>query len=135
VFHVRAAAGSWELKDEEEIDAFLEELASLPFSPVINEVPEQSEAGELYVFSTACDTALPAFLLSRQGPVSLFMVQPQVKADNKSAECASLRLRDFQAGGSVPHLRWFLPRRERQLHTGGKVMAEASSIDYAEIRL
>lgn len=79
VFHIRAASGDWELKDEDEIDAFLDELASLSFSPAHNEDSGPTETGEIYVFSTACDAALPAFLLARRGsPVSLFLAQPPV---------------------------------------------------------
>ncbi|MDR0444067.1 MAG: DUF58 domain-containing protein [Treponema sp.] len=129
IFHVRTAAGDRELKDMDEIDAFLGELASLPFSPVQNEEPVYSQAAgrELYVFSTSCDAALPAFLLTMRGtPLSLFMAQPP----NGMAECESLRLRDFIAGGSFPSFRWLFPKKIRHTSPGGQAV-----IDYAEARL
>jgi len=150
VFHVRSAGKSWDLNDDEEINAFLEELAVLPFSPAHNEESSLPQAeGELYVFSTSCDAALPAFLLAQQGrPLSLFLTRnvPREKARSKKArrekttliktERESLLLRDFFAGGSVPLPRWLLPRRwfpghEQQL----RVSSSRMMIDYAETRL
>ena len=78
IFHVRTASGSWEIEDEEDLDAFLEELAGVSFSfdnlqSMENLLPSQ----ELYVFSTACDAGLPSFILAcHPRPVSLFLVQP-----------------------------------------------------------
>jgi len=145
VFHVRGAGRSWDLNNDDEIDAFLEELAAIPFSPVQNEETSMPQAeGELYVFSTACDTALPAFLLAQQGrPLSLFLTRnlPEEKAPRKNAprgktlrvetEHETLLLRDFFTGGSVPLPRWFLSRREQPL----KVSCNRIMIDYAETRL
>ena len=140
VFHIRSAGGSWELKGEEEIDAFLEELAALPFLPAQSGEPYAAQTeggGEVYVFSTACDAGLAAFLLTRQGqPVTLFLAQSAVRrnaAEGKAAgaECDCLRLRDFPAGGSVPLPSWFFQRRERLLN----VSCGRMTIDYAETRL
>jgi hypothetical protein len=132
VFHVRSASMSWDLSDNEEIDVFLDELAALPFRNIQNETSYFPQAeGEIFVFSTACDIALPAFLQTLQGrPFSLFMSQSLMqKIDNLKYE--SLRLRDFYAGGFFPLASWLLPTRKRQLNTsGGRIM-----IDYAEMRL
>ena len=144
VFHVRSAASSWDLNDDEEIEAFLEELSAIPFFPAQNEGnSEPQPEGEIYIFSTACDTTLPAFLLSQQGrPFSLFLAQnaPREKARGANAsgdkpktepEIESLLLRDFFSGSFMPLPQWLLPRRERQLKvSGGRMM-----IDYAEARL
>ena len=134
VFHVRSAASSWDLNDDEEIEAFLEELSALPFFPPQNEAGAlPCSDGEIYVFSTGCDTALPAFLLAQQGrPCSLFLTQtPPRKTAHDRPEAESLLLRDFFRGGFVPLPRWLLPKPERQLQvSGGRTM-----IDYAETRL
>jgi hypothetical protein len=140
VFDVRSAGRSWELNDEEEIEAFLEELATLSFFSAQYEENSLDQAGgEIYVFSTACDTALPAFLLSQQGrPLSLFLAQNLPRKNGlrektrpeKPEHYDSLFLRDFFAGGFVPFLRWF-PRHNRPL----KVSAGRIMIDYAETRL
>jgi len=132
VFNVRSAGGSWDLNDEEEIEAFLEELAVLPFFPAQHEQSSIPQAGgEIYVFSTACDTALPAFLLTQQGrPLSLFLTQ-NVPHGNVGLGPESLQLRDFPIGGFMPRPRWLLPNRGRLLNiSAGRLM-----IDYAETRL
>jgi len=116
IFRVRTAscpngqADTWEIEDEEDLDAFLEELAALSFSQPLNEtaaVLAESSAGELYVFSTSCDAGLPGFLLaSSSRPVSLFLVQK-----GAAAELETLRIRDFPTKGCI------LPPR---LLAGGK---------------
>jgi len=131
VFHIRASEGSWDLDSEEEIDAFLEELASLSFSPEQNEGIEQAESGELHVFSTACDAGLGGFLLARQGrPTRLFLVQP-LKTERSFKESACLRLRDFPLGGVLPPLGCLKSGKRGQINSGGGF----AMIDYAEIRL
>jgi hypothetical protein len=129
VFHVTSAEKDWELKDTEEIEAFLEELAALPFSPVQNDVFSAGGAqGEIYVFSTECDAGLPAFLLARQGPLSLFLVR-RARAPEK-ADRAILCLRDFPSGGLVP-APGLLTRRKQPPGPG----LTGTMVDYAELRL
>jgi len=133
IFHIRTALDTWELGNQEEIESFLEELAAVSFSPPQNEdiagVRTEGGTGELYVFSTACDSALPAFLLARQDkPLTLFLVQG-AKAGTEGSEC--LRLRDFLANGSFPLICWLQPGKGRQLRIPGSRF----EIDYAEIRL
>ncbi|MCL2231613.1 MAG: DUF58 domain-containing protein [Treponema sp.] len=136
VFHVRSAGTSWDLDADEDIQAFLEELCAIPFFPPQNEssVLPQTE-GELYIFSTACDTALPAFLLTQQGrPYSLFLAQNTPGGKNtadKKPDVENLYLRDFFSGTFAPLPRWF-PQGRRQLLnvSGGRMM-----VDYAETRL
>jgi len=83
VFHVRAAGGSWEIEDSEDLDAFLEELAGLSFSSAQNEIAVQQGAGDLYVFSTACDIGLPGFLVAcNPRPVSVCLIQPGISTAN-----------------------------------------------------
>ena len=134
VFNIRDARGSRDINDEEEIEAFLEELTALPFYTAQYEESALSQGGgEIHVFSTCCDTALPAFLLSQQGrPLSLFLVQraPQDKALRKEISSDSLLLRDFVTGGFLPLVRWF-PRKKLQLNTS----VSRILIDYAETHL
>ena len=136
VFHVRSATGSWELNGEDEIEAFLEELSAIPFAAAQNEQSPLSQGeGELYVFSTSCDTALSAFLLSQQGrPLSLFLTQnaqrKNVSRENREPS-DRLLLRDFPGGGIMPLPRWLRLRQGKQL----KVNASRMMIDYAETRL
>jgi hypothetical protein len=112
VFHVRAAQRSWEIKDQDELEAFLDELAGLPFAPSRNEGSGEvrgAAAGELYVFSTACDEGLPAFLLARQTqPVSLFLARPPAPGIPRE-ETEKIRAADFAVNGFTPSLRWLLP--------------------------
>jgi len=138
VFLIHSAKGSWELNDEKEIEDFLEELSALPFYTAQYEDSVSQGNSEIYVFSTVCDTALPAFLLTQQSrPLSLFLVRDvprenfwQKKSEKRKAGTESLLLRDFISGGLVPLLRWF-PGRKRHLElSAGRMM-----LDYAETRL
>ena len=140
VFNVRSARGNWNINDEEEIEAFLKELAALPFCTAQHEESSLSQgAGEIHVFSTACDTALAAFLLSHQNrPLSLFMVHEaprdkawREKAKKRKTNIESLQLRDFISGGFVPLSRWFPRKRKPQLNASVSRM----TVDYAETRL
>jgi hypothetical protein len=142
VFVIRAAQGVCEIKDEAELETFLEELAALPFSPPRNEDPLDAAgaSGELYVFSTACDAALGAFILSRRPrPLTLFLArffEPRRSAgalgnEVPGVKVETLLLRDFPAQGIFPPLRWLRRGTERRVQTGGDRM----EIDYGEARL
>jgi hypothetical protein len=133
VFHVRAAQGVWDIEDQEGLEAFLDELAGLPFSPLQNEeLPAQG--GDLYVFSTACDAGLPAFLLARQTmPVFLFLARP-AGPGVRPGDIERISLRDFAARGFIPSPRWIFPRSGRILNPPG-VPGGKTEIDYAEARL
>ena len=138
VFHVRAAEGSWEIEDQDDLDAFLEELAGFSFYPPQNETAIPQGTGDLYVFSTACDSGLPGFLLAcNPRPVSLFIVQPAVREKNvayKNAaqktetETETFRKRDFPANGCIPFPRWLFKGKIRQLG----VQANMVEMLYAE---
>lgn len=138
VFHVRAARGVWDIGDQAELEAFLDELAGLPFSPPQNEgalaeVPAGS-SGELYVFSTACDTGLPAFLLARQTlPVFLFLARPAAPGV-RPGDIENISLRDFFARGFLPSPYWLAPRPGRVLNPP-RLPGGQTALDYAEARL
>jgi hypothetical protein len=133
IFNVRAAGGSWEIEDQEDIDAFLEEIAGFSFSPPQNETAAPQGAGELYVFSTACDFGLPGFLVAcNPRPVSLFMIQPALPAmQNKKTEVEILRKREFPANGCFPLPRWLVRGRIKPLGAH----ADRVENNYAETKL
>jgi hypothetical protein len=152
IFHVRAAGGSWEIEDEEDLDAFLEELAGTGFSPPQNEALFPHGADEIYVFSTACDTELNGFLLAcNPRPVSLFLVQPLHEKESvksklsvwkkplspagtepkKDAETETLRKMDFPANGCFPLPRFLIRGKIKQLG----VHAGKTEIIYVETKL
>ena len=131
IFHVRAAQGTWEIEDSENLEDFLEELAGLSFSQPRNETSFPVNAGELYVFSTACDTALPGFLLTcNPRPVSLFIAQPATTKP-EGAELETLRKRDFPARGCLPLPRWFFNDKIKPLGVNANRVEKI----YAETRL
>jgi len=126
IFSVRAAFGAWEIEDEEDIDAFLEELAALSFSPPRNETAAAG-AGEIFIFSTSCDAGLPGFILSLSPrPVSLFLAQ-----GGKAAELETLRIRDFPAKGCIPSTRLLARSKIKRLG----VQANRVEMLYAETKI
>jgi hypothetical protein len=140
VFNIRAAQRSWDIKDQDELDRFLEELASLPFvssrndgmTGTLGEVPPLAP-GELYVFSTAADGGLPAFLLARQAlPVYVFFSRPPVPGSSPET-VEKLRIRDFAANGFIPAPQWLFSPGGR---SGGilntRPEAGRTLVDYAE---
>jgi hypothetical protein len=130
VFHVRTAGGNWEIEDQEDLDAFLEELAGFSFSHPQSEAAAPLGAGELYVFSTACDLGLPGFIIAcNPRPVSLYLVQPVTRKDEEKTE--TLRKTDFPAMGCVPMPRWFIQEKIKPL---GAYAGRVENI-YAETRL
>jgi hypothetical protein len=134
VFHVRAAQGVWDIENQDELEAFLDELAVLPFAALQNEDPVQGGQGGLYVFSTACDAGLPAFLLARQTlPVFLFFTRPAGPGAEPD-DIESISLRDFAARGFIPSPRWLFPCSGRVLNPP-RVPGGKTEIDYAEARL
>jgi hypothetical protein len=124
---------------DDELEVFLEELAGLPFSSPRTEdqfstAPEAGGTGDLYVFSTACDAGLPAFLMARQPmPVFLFLARagdPKTPTD----KIERLYLRDFLAKGFIPAPQWLSFRTGRVLHPP-RLPGSRTEIDYAEVML
>jgi hypothetical protein len=128
IFDVRTAGGNWEIEDQDDLDDFFEELACLSFKPPQNEMGTLPGAGDIYVFSTACDLMLPAFLLTcSPRPVSLFLIQPgnpnyremtqttsskeprskKAKIVNEEDKAEILHINDFVSKGCVPPSRLF----------------------------
>jgi len=154
IFTVRAARGSWEIKDGEDLENFLDELAAFSFFPAQNEGAIFAGAGDIYVFSTACDTGLVSFLLAcHPRPVSLFIIQPESayvntayqdaaqintakkqarkKTERAKQEYETLYKRDFPAKGFALLPRWFFKTKIRPLN------AAANKIEriYTETKL
>jgi hypothetical protein len=131
IFNIRTSHGNWEIEDQDDLEEFLDALAGIPFSQPVHElVGAAGTVGELYVFSTACDSALPSFLLAcHPRPVSLFLVQPVIPGQNRNAE--TLYIRNFPAMGCMPSPRWLLPNSVKYL----KVASGRVEINYAETKL
>jgi hypothetical protein len=131
IFDVRSAGGSWEIEDQDDLDAFFEELACLSFVPPQNETGIQGGAGDMYVFSTACDLMLSTFLLScNPRPVSLFLIQPgKLNADKDNLE--TLHIQDFVSKGCLPPSRWFAKAKLKPLN----IQTEKKEMFYAEIKI
>ena len=112
ILDVRAARGSWEIQNMDELELFLDELAELSFLPLQNESAlNSSNSGDIYIFSTACDTALPGYILAcNPRPVTLFLVQPgDIKntPEEQKANIEVLKSDDFlQRGCSVSFRRF-----------------------------
>ena len=127
VFTVYTAQDTWELDDKEAIEAFLEKLTALPFSPALKEYPLASTPGELFVFTTACDIGLQAFLLTcNPRPVTVFLVESPT--DKKRNEEGTLAISDFVGAGCVPLPGWLFRRDKRRL----TVAADRIERDYAD---
>jgi len=127
IFTVYTAQDTWDLKDKEELEAFLEKLAALPFSPATNQPPMEAASGELFVFSTACDRGLQSFLITcNPRPVTVFLVE---SADDKRRDKAeTLAVSEFAGAGCVPLPRWLFRRDKRRL----TVAADRIERDYAD---
>jgi len=153
IFDISTANGDWEIKDQNELDVFLEELTAFSFMPPQIENAQTGfavtkGAGDLYVFSTACDIGLNSFILaSNPRPVSLFIAQPfckEQKAEKKETknkeqlkenieqdkEIEKLRFGDFVVNGCYPSFRWFKKGINRL-----NVQANKVEMFYAEISL
>jgi hypothetical protein len=127
IFTVYTAQDTWDLESKEELEAFLEKLAALPFSPAVNQSPLAIMAGELFVFSTACDRGLQSFLITcNPRPVTVFLVE---SADDKRRdEAETLAVSDFTSAGCVPLPGWLFRRDKRRL----TVAADHIERDYAD---
>jgi hypothetical protein len=130
IFDVRSASGSWEIEDQNDLDDFFEELAGLSFRPPQNEMGTLSGAGDIYVFSTACDLMLPAFLLTcNPRPVSLFLIQPGNPKNEDKPEI--LHINDFVSKGCVPPSSWIKKEKIKPLN----IQTDKTEMFYAEIKI
>ena len=64
-FHLTTAGGSWLLQSDEDIERFGWELPAVFFQPDTGTIFQGPPEDELFVFSTAFDRGLPAFLSSQ----------------------------------------------------------------------
>jgi hypothetical protein len=134
IFDVRTADGSWEIEDQDDLDAFFDELTGISFRPPQNETVTQAGAGDIYVFSTAYDLMLPAFLLAcNLRPVSLFLIQPKIPKDENKAEI--LHINDFISKGCYPPSRWITNAAKKEKVKPLNVQTEKTEMFYGEIRI
>jgi len=121
IFDVRTAKGNWEIENNEDLDAFFEELAGISFFPPVHETIFSAGKGDIYVFSTACDFGLHSFLLaSNPRPVTLFVMQPSIekkisKEQKEKQETEVLFLTDFYSKGATARPGWFVPGKTKPL--------------------
>jgi hypothetical protein len=136
IFDVCTANGRYEILNQNDLDTFLEELAGLSFMPsqyekaIQQKSSSQTNTADMYVFSTACDTGLHAFLITcNPRPVNLFIMQPEKKSENIETEV--LYIKDFFIkGGGIPP-RWLTSGKVKPLG----VQANKVEMYYAEIKL
>jgi hypothetical protein len=131
LFDVTTAQGNWEIEDQDDLEVFLDELAGFSFLSPQSEPIVTKGAGDMYVFSTACDIGLPGFILmNNPRPITVFIIQPSEKiAVNPEVEI--LCLNDFTFNGCEPDLRWFAGSKVKPLGV------QASKIEpfYARVKL
>jgi len=132
IFDVHTAGGSYEIEDQDDLDAFLEELAGFSFFPPQHEMEIQAGKGDIYVFSTAFDFLLPSFLLAcNPRPVTLFIAQPSVNSDNNQRGTEILSINDFLSNGCIVPPDWFKRGKLKPLG----VRAEKTEMFCAEVKL
>ncbi|MBN2551492.1 MAG: DUF58 domain-containing protein [Spirochaetales bacterium] len=109
-FRLTAAAGVWLLRSDEEIERFGWELPGMFFQKETGSVVQTPPEEELFVFSTAFDRGLPAFLGSQpQGRQYIFRTVGAGQGGNREAVPVVL----FQgACGCLPGS-WILRREPR----------------------
>ncbi len=130
IFDVHSANKNWEIEDQDDLDAFFEELACLSFVPPQNETAVQSGAGDMYVFSTSCDLMLSTFIVSRNPrPISLFLVQSGNLKTNKE-DIEVLHIQDFVSKGCYPPSRWFAKQKIKPLN----IQTDKIEVFYAGIK-
>jgi uncharacterized protein (DUF58 family) len=140
IFHITTASDEKTIQTEEELAAFFDELAALGFRPPAAQRPAPAgENGELHLFSTSCDTGLPALLASRgEAPSHLYISVPVTRRFTQGA--AERNSVVFHAGalfaeGFLP-VSGFIPRREVPgLETIPAPRKGSREIIYAEVRL
>jgi hypothetical protein len=129
IFTVYTAQDTWDLETREEIEVFLEKLAALPYSGdrYQRDLSPESLSGELFVFSTACDRGLQAFLIAcNPRPVTVFIVESA--ADKRRNEAETLAVSDFTRAGCVPLPGWLFRRNKRRM----TISADRIERDYAD---
>jgi len=131
IFDVHSANKEWEIEDMDDLDAFFEELACLSFAPPQNEQASKSGTGDVYIFSTACDVMLSAFIAScNPKPVSLFLVQSKNSKKQKE-EVEFLSVQDFVSKGCYLPSSWFMKQKVKPLN----IQTEKKEMFYAEIKI
>jgi hypothetical protein len=142
IFHIAAAGGERLVESPEDLDLFCDDLALMSFLP-----PSGGEAfsgaapGDLYIFSTACDTGLPSFLASRSAlPSYVHVTLSSLRGGSRlsragSGEDAALHLGDMFGGGFIPAPPFTRGEKSLFLESVPAPSKGRIEINYAEIRL
>jgi hypothetical protein len=130
-FHLTSATGSWLLQNDEDIERFGWELPALFFQRDTGSVFQGPPEEELFVFSTAFDRGLPAFL-SAQAGARQYVFRTAVAEEEGQREGTTVVM--FQEGCACLPGSWVL-RREPRLKAprvsspaSGKLEEEALSV-------
>jgi len=130
-FRITSGGGNWLLQSDEEIERFGWELPGVFFQREAGAVFQSPAEEELFVFSTAFDRGLPAFL-SSQAQARLFVFRTTAEEAGQDGESTALVL--FQPGCACVPGYWVL-RREQGLKaprvpspTLGRLEEEALSV-------
>ncbi|MCL1817518.1 MAG: DUF58 domain-containing protein [Spirochaetaceae bacterium] len=144
IFHISTATDSRVVQTEEEVSAFLDDLARMGFRPAENREPGSSpgrENAELYLFSTSCDTGLPALLASRgASPSHLYISFPARRKRNRKGDAARRDAEVFRAGalfaeGFLPVAGFIARRQVPGLEAVPAPQRGSLEVTYAEVRL
>jgi hypothetical protein len=151
IFHISTATDERTIQSEEDVSAFLDDLAEMGFMPAgvsasASAAPSSAgaasqESGELYLFSTPFDTGLPALLAARgESPSYLYMTMPAKRprsaaySGNRS-EAEVFHIGSVFAEGFLP-VSGFISRRNIPELAAAPVPRKGSlEISYAEVRL
>ncbi|MDR3161738.1 MAG: DUF58 domain-containing protein [Spirochaetaceae bacterium] len=117
IFHIMSAGEERMVQTEEELDAFIRDMAGMPYAPFgapgggpaaqagsVASGAETAGAGELYIFSTSYDTALPALILSRgDAPSYLYLTVPRRATGTFLSGGKTPAGREAPSGREAPH--------------------------------
>jgi hypothetical protein len=131
IFHITTARDERFVESEEDMEAFFDDLAGMSFAPGASAAPP----GELYIFSTACDTGLAAFLASRDAPSYLYITMPgRFRPRAGRDEIAALRVSGILQEGFIPLWGFSGGRKAAGITSVPRPGRGGLEITYAEIR-
>jgi hypothetical protein len=145
VINIYSAQSNWEIKNFDELEMFLDELAVLSFSSLKNETINLAahEKGSMYVFSTVYDTELKDFLAAYNArSVSLFFVRTiffRQREINKKSNSEIFLIRNFFLKNyRISPFQILRKTHNQQILSAGaiaSVLTNKTEIIYAETKL
>jgi uncharacterized protein (DUF58 family) len=145
-FNLRTGSEDREIETLRDLEEFAADIAGLSYSsaaaaPSAVDPGDPFAAGELYVFSSAFDLRLPAFLGSRNGEIThLFITVPvqngfgkKGKGPPEARRKQTCRIRDLFREELFPDPRVLRPRRAPVLHGIPRPARGRVEADYTEV--